>query len=188
MGAERIGVKALSSRFNMSIPEADSLVRMAESGNSRAQRQLNLLSGFFGGEGAAKATSNNVPYMITDRGMPSNTGMGVKSILGLAAIGAGAGGLSAYSSGGNVAPGALWGGLIGGALGAFTPRSIVQDISRKAAGIPFAGAHMTEGNLRRGATVGAGFGVGVAFSGNRGDDKRRGFNAKRGNKISSSRY
>lgn len=195
--ASKIGVQALHG-LGYAMPEATSMVRIAQGGNVRMQRQLDRLAGEYHGGGggggrgapprgpAGPGLSGPAPStrMITDKsGSPaSNKWMGVMGMLGMAGLGAMAGGATAYASDGNMTPGTLWGALIGGVAGVASSRGLSQAISKKAGGF------VSPGAVNKTAAVGAGMGAGYAFSGNRGDDKRRGFNAKRGNKISSSRY
>jgi hypothetical protein len=118
----------------------------------------------------------------------SNSGLGVMGILGMGAIGAGVGAATAYTSGGSTGAGGLWGGLIGGGAAALGhSQGLAREAVSSISNLPFASG-FGEKAVSRFAAGSFGAGAGYAFSGNRGDDKRRGFNAKRGNKISSSKY
>jgi hypothetical protein len=207
----KIGVAGLTA-LGYSASEASSLLAKYASGNSRVVKHLDSMvssgSRVHAGNGPVKpaglltTSGAPLPHVISGQSYPSasaaastggaqpasNRGFGVMGALGMVGIGMGVGGLTAAATGGNVTPGALWGGALGGGVGMLSSKGMVSHASSMARNIPMIGGSMSEGNLRRGATAGMAAISGYALSGNRGDDKRRGFNAKRGNKISSSRY
>lgn len=140
------------------------------------------------------------PPSISSSSPVANIMSGVMGTLGMAGVGAAVGGAGAMMSGGNITPGTVYGGILGGAMGALSARggmssmlqlgrahALVRDMPQVAERLGQASMMSSKTFGRIGAGVGGMIG-GIGFSGNRGQNKSRGLNSARGNRISSGRY
>lgn len=117
-------------------------------------------------------------------------GLGAKALIG-AGIGAQAGFVGSQVSGGDRFQGTLMGAGIGAGMGALNTRGLMAFGYKKSrmsgysqtASRQFAHVAGYSGSLLGGGLLG-----GITMSGSRNQDKRRGFNATRGNKINSSGF
>lgn len=143
-----------------------------------------------------------VPMVAKPKAIEKSSGIlsGVAGVVGMMGTGAAIGAGSAYMSGGNVGAGAVYGSALGLGGGAFGRSATISNNLIKAStyamdkGMPslsHAAASAGIGSNKFGGAIGATIGGmvgGIGFSGNRGQNKSRGLNSARGNRINSGRY